>query len=64
MDGYTFFYGVPTVKAGRVLPKGANLVFDDRARDQFDSYLSDEQKREFDAILKEQIALRNKLSKK
>jgi adenylate cyclase class IV len=64
MDGYTFVYGIPTVKAGRVLPKGANLVFDDRARDQFDSYLSDEQKREFDAILKEQIALRNKLSKK
>lgn len=56
MDEYKYYYDVPSVKEGRKLPDKPGLVFDKHAKDQFKPYLSEKKSKEFDRVLKEQIA--------
>jgi hypothetical protein len=61
IDGYRYFYNIPTLAEGRKIVPGTNLVFDTRAKEQFAEYLSESGSKQFDDLLAEQIQIAESL---
>jgi adenylate cyclase class IV len=63
VDSYKFFYGIPTTAEGRKMPKNARLVFAPEAIEQFEQYLTEEQKKKFNDLITKQMKKADELSK-